>query len=287
MLDSAAVASLTRSSSLGPPRRPLSPCGAAGAVFLLAAFCLSGDAATAPGADLGTIESKRRIRVLVAVNEDPELFSTGKSGTPGFEREILEGWTRRLQVRLAVTTVRNHAELLAALTEDRGDLAVGLPKTPPALEGASFAAALWPQTQVVVSRKPRAAPANPEELKKVVLGLVDGSTAARSVAEVGVPTTRVLRFPTRQRLVDGLRAGDLDAAVLPLWTFVAARREDEALTGGLLLGGSAWAVDKDSVHLLHALNGHIERVRTSPDWREISARYFGPEAIALMGLPRP
>jgi len=265
-------------------RRCPRPGGAARAILALA-LCLSGDAVSVRGADLGTIESKRRIRVLVAANEDPELFSSGKSDTPGFEREILDGWARRLQVRVEVVPARNHAELLARLTEGRGDLAVGLPKTPPALAAAAFTAVLWPQTQIVVARKPRAAPANPEELKKVVLGLVDGSTAARSVAQVGVLTTRVLRFPTRQRLVDGLRAGDLDAAVLPLWTFVAARREDEALTGGLLLGGSSWAVDKDSVHLLHALNRHIEQARTAPEWREISARYFGPDAGAFMGRP--
>jgi hypothetical protein len=119
----------------------------------------------------------------------------------------------------------------------------------------------------------------------VVLGLVDGATAARSVAEVGILTSRVLPFPTRQRLIEKLRAGDLDAAVLPLWTFVAARREDEALTAGLLLGGSAWAVDESSVHLLHALNRHVEQSRTSSEWREISARYFSPEAAALMGQP--
>ena len=286
MLDCAAVAPIMGvSPGLMSLRRSPGAGGTAGAILALAGLCLSGDAATADGADLGTIESKRRIRVLVAANEDPELFSSGKSDRPGFEREILVSWARRLQVRVEVVPVRNHGELLAALTGDRGDLAVGLPKTPPALAAAAFTAGLWPQTQVVVARKPRAAPASPEELKKVVLGLVDGSTAARSVAEVGVLTTRALRFPTRQRLVDGLRAGDLDAAVLPLWTFVSARREDEALTGGLLLGGSSWAVDKDSVHLLHALNRHIEQSRTSPDWREISARYFGPEAGALMGQP--
>jgi hypothetical protein len=35
--------------------------------------------AAASAADLGTIESKRRIRVLVATNEDPELFASVKS----------------------------------------------------------------------------------------------------------------------------------------------------------------------------------------------------------------
>jgi ABC-type amino acid transport substrate-binding protein len=257
-------------------------------VGIVAALAASlGAAASASAADLGTIESKRRIRVLVAANEDPELFASGKSDTPGFEREVLEAWARRLKVRVEVVPVRNHGELLDALTAGRGDLAVGLPQTPPAREAASFTAPLFLKTQAVVARKPKTPPGNPEELKKVVLGLVDGSTAARGVAEVGLPITRVLRFPSRQRLLDGLRAGDLDAVVVPLWTLASARREDEALTPGLLLGGSSWAVDKESVHLLLALNRLVEQVRTAPAWREVGARYFGPDGTALMGEASP
>jgi ABC-type amino acid transport substrate-binding protein len=252
------------------------------AVFAVAALCHGAQGVALHAADLGTIESKRRIRVLVAANEDPELFSPARSETPGFEREILEGWARRLAARVEVIPVRTHAELLTGLTRNRGDLAVGVPRTAPAREAAAFATALWPRTQVVVSRKPTPAPATAEELNRVVLGLVDGSTAARSVAEVGVPMSRVLRFPTRQRILDSLRSGDLHAVVVPLWVFVSERRRDDALSAGLVLGGSSWAVDKGSVHLLHALNRHIEQVRGAPEWGELSARYFGPESVALM-----
>jgi hypothetical protein len=85
-----------------------------------------------------------------------------------------------------------------------------------------------------------------------------------------------------QRLLDSLRAGTLNAIVIPIWSYLAARRADGELEAGLLLGGSSWGVDKDSVHLLHALNRHVEQSRGTPDWRETSARYFGPEAAALM-----
>ena len=62
-------------------------------------------AASSARADLAEIERAGVLRVLVAADELPHMFSFGSSGDPGLEREMIEAFARARGLRLEIVQV--------------------------------------------------------------------------------------------------------------------------------------------------------------------------------------
>ena len=70
--------------------------------------CLTPWFAAAPRAaagDLAQIMARGSVRVLAGADEDPAWFSIRKSESPGFEREVLEGFARLHKLRFEAVPV--------------------------------------------------------------------------------------------------------------------------------------------------------------------------------------
>lgn len=62
-------------------------------------------AASRVAADMAEVRARGVLKVLAAADEDPEWFSVTGKPTPGFEREVLEGFARLHRLRFEVVEV--------------------------------------------------------------------------------------------------------------------------------------------------------------------------------------
>jgi ABC-type amino acid transport substrate-binding protein len=95
---------------------------------LLALAVLVPAAAARPvaAADLPDIMRSGALRVLVAADESPEFFALEPGPSPGFEREILEGFARLHKVRLETVPIVRFDDAIPALLRGQGDLITGM-----------------------------------------------------------------------------------------------------------------------------------------------------------------
>ena len=70
------------------------------------------------------------LRILVATDEMPEMFSFDTSGPPGFERELLEGFCRIHRLGFEVVPVRDFDQIIPMLLRGEGDVISGIVDTP-------------------------------------------------------------------------------------------------------------------------------------------------------------
>src|SRR5262245_10160673 len=90
-------------------------------------------ALAAPGSgagDLDDLKARGSLRVLVAADEDPVWFSQRSSATPGFEREVLEGFARLHKLRFEIVPVPRWEEAIPMLLRQAGDVLGGISNTP-------------------------------------------------------------------------------------------------------------------------------------------------------------
>jgi len=102
------------------PRRIRRAASAAGIVLALLA--------TAPR-PAGAEPSANRLRVLVAADEEPEMFSFEPGSAPGLEREMIEGFARLHGMRLEVVPVTNFDQIIPTLRAGQGDVILGIVDT--------------------------------------------------------------------------------------------------------------------------------------------------------------
>ena len=51
-------------------------------------------------------------------------------------------------------------------------------------------------------------------------------------------------------------------------------------------GRVAWAVRKEDAELLRLLDEHLANVRRGPAWSRLIVKYFGDQALAVLGRAR-
>src|SRR5688500_9511765 len=79
--------------------------------FALLAACATVLLAAGTSADLKDVTERGTLRVLVASDEQPELFSFQATGEPGFERELVEGFARLTRVKPQIIQVASFDDI--------------------------------------------------------------------------------------------------------------------------------------------------------------------------------
>ncbi len=252
---------------------------------------LAAASARAVRAELADVQARGALRVLVWVDNLPELFAVTPGRESGFEQEVLRGFCDRNRLRLEVVPVPTLDGRVPALLRGDGDvIAGGFVDTETRRKLVSFTSELFPIRHVAVTRKPRPALATVEALRLERVGTIRGSSWADEVKAAGVPVANVDdRFTSAASLLDGLKKGKVSAAVFSAVWGVVAQRDDPELQLGLLLGAPTsvgFAVRKGEPKLLAALDEYVRNVRMGATWSRLVVRWFGEAGLDILRRSR-
>jgi ABC-type amino acid transport substrate-binding protein len=232
-------------------------------------------------------ELPSRLRVLVAADENPEIFSFEDAGRPGLERELLEGFCRIHGLELAVVPVRDFHQMIPMLLRGEGDVITGIVDTVARRKAVAFSREVLPVRHLVVTRRPTPRVASVEDLKTLRVGVIPGTSWEQATVDAGVPTDRRLAFRDANLLMAGLRAAQVDAVVMPLVDYALAAKRDPQLEAGIFVGtgaSDALAVRPTDKTLLAALDGYLESAGQAR--HALIVRYLSQEALSLIALAR-
>ena len=91
----------------------------------LAALALASLASPAAALDFAQIKTRGTLRVIVANDEQPEMFALKPGGAPGFDRELLDGFASLHRIKVE-PVVLPFEEGIPALLADKGDVVIEL-----------------------------------------------------------------------------------------------------------------------------------------------------------------
>jgi ABC-type amino acid transport substrate-binding protein len=254
-----------------------------------ASLALLAVAGTASPADLPELQARKVLRVVVAADESPETFSVKGGDSPGFEREMLEGFARLNGLRLEVVTAKTHADRIPALTRGEGDVIVAIFDTPDRRKQVAFTVEVMPTHNVAVTMAPHPPMQTLAALREAKVAAIRGAKPAEAVAEAGVPARSVVLYERMEDLLQALKAGEVTAAVLPVSELALASKRVPGLSAGTTVGAPgviAWAVRKEDVALLAALDDYLGNTRRGQAWSRLVVKYFGDETLSVLGRRR-
>ena len=244
-----------------------------------------GLAPAASAGDLPELKAKGVLRVIAQKDEAPEMFAFGASSAPGFEREMIEGFARLHSLKVEAVAVKTSDERIPTLTRGEGDVIIGIVETEPRKKLIDFTAEVIPARHLVVSRKPKLIKTVEEFLAEKV-GVVKGTSWAVAALEAGVPAAKTEYFPDRDVLLAALKEGKITATVMTVSDFTLAAKRDASLLGGPFVGpatSAGWGVRKEDAQLKAALNEYLDNFRKGPSRSRLVVKYFGEQALAVLG----
>ena len=258
-----------------------------------AALLALGVAAAGPArADLGEVKTRGRLRVLgvLAAKTGDEFLNQSGGDSPGFDREILEGFARLQRVALEVTAIPTWDALVPALLAGKGDVIAGrVTVTESRRKLIDFTSEVFPTRHVVFTREPHRVVTTAAELREEKVGTVRGTSMAEVIAQVGVPPAHVDDTVPTGTLPLALKEGRITAAVLGVENAMAAQRRDPEIQLGMFLGapGSlAYGVRKEDVELKKALTEYVDNFRRTPAWNRLVVKYMGEAAPEILRRAR-
>jgi polar amino acid transport system substrate-binding protein len=236
--------------------------------------------------DLPEVKTRGVLRVIAAADEAPETFSFGGGENPGLDRELAEGFARLQGVRLEPVKAKSYADRIPALIRGEGDVIVAMFDTEDRRKLVDFTVEIMPTHNVAVTLAPRPAVASVADLASLKVGAVKGARPAEEVVEAGVPATSVQLFGNLDDRTQALQKGLIDAMVLPVSELAVVSRHTKGLVAGTTVGPKgkiAWAVRKGDTSLRAALDDYLTNVRRSPSWSRLIVKYFGDQALQVLG----
>ena len=252
---------------------------------LLGACLLLLAASSARAADLAQIKARGSLRVLASADEDAAWFAQQASDSPGFEREVLEGFSRIQKLRFEAVPVARWEDAIPMLLREEGDVLGGISATRERRQKVDFSVELLPARSVVVTSRPHPSIRSLAALRRARLVIVASTTWAEALDKVGIPTASAAHVDGLAAAIEALRARRADATVIGVVDFFLQRRKQPELEAGLPLGeplSSAWAVRKGSPELLAALDAYLGQLRHSSNWSRLLVKYFGADAPAIL-----
>jgi ABC-type amino acid transport substrate-binding protein len=258
----------------------------------LAAAALALATAAPLAADLAEVKQRGTLRVLavLAGKTGDEFFNPSAGGSPGFDREILEGFASLQRVKLEVVPVASWDAIVPALLAGRGDVIAGrVTVTESRRKVIGFTSEVFPTRHVVFTRAPHRVVTTVEQLREEKVGTVRGTSMAELIAQAGVPAARVDDGVPTGTLPQAVKDGRVTAAVLGVENAMAAQRRDPALQIGMFLGppGSlAYGVRKGEPALLSALSEFVDNFRRGPAWNRLVVKYLGEKAPEVLRRAR-
>ena len=248
--------------------------------------------------DLPAIHKRGSLRVLVVEMSGPDVFFPVKSsGSPGFDRELLDGFATLHRLRLEVVPVASWDQLIPRLQDGDGDLIAGrVTVTERRRQLINFTSGVFPTRAVVVTRRPHPAVTTLAQLRGERVGTVRGTSLAEAVVAADVPRANVddsiglgSGLLPLVSLPAALKEGRITAAVMGVESAIIAQQGDPQLQLGLFLGPPgtmAYGVRKQDPELLRALNEYIDNLRRTPTWNRLVVKYFGEAALEVLNTAR-
>lgn len=118
------------------------------------------------------------------------------------------------------------------------------------------------------------------------VGLLKGTTWAQAAMDAGLPAAAAVSFDDRDRMIQALQSGAIEATVMSASDAVLQIQKDAALQAGVVVGAeakAAWAVRKGDAALQKAIDEYLDNARKSGAWSRLVAKYFGPAALSVLG----
>jgi ABC-type amino acid transport substrate-binding protein len=241
------------------------------------------------GADLADVKTRGALRVIIAADESPDTFALTAGTRPGFERDIMERFAQLQGVKLDVVRAPGYADRIPMLLRGEGDVIAAIFDTPDRRERVAFTAEVIPTHNVAVTLPPHAPIRRIEDLRAVKVGVIRGAKPAESAAEAGVKPADLVAYEKMEDLLRGLKAREIGAAVLPISELALASKRVAGLQAGMTVGAPgtvAWAVRKEDAALRVSLDEYLANVRRSETWSRLVVRYFGDQALTVLGRTR-
>jgi membrane-bound lytic murein transglycosylase F len=241
------------------------------------------------GADLAEVKTRGALRVIIAADESPDTFALTPGTRPGFEREIMQRFAELQGIKLEVVRAPGYADRIPMLLRGEGDVIAAIFDTPDRREKVAFTAELIPTHNVAVTVRPHAAIRRIEDLRTVKVGVIRGAKPAESAAEAGVKPGDLVAYEKMEDLLRGLKAKEVGAAVLPISELALASKRVAGLEAGMTVGAPgtiAWAVRKEDTALRVSLDDYLANVRRSETYSRLIVRYFGDQALVVLGRGR-
>jgi ABC-type amino acid transport substrate-binding protein len=261
-----------------------------GAMHLTLGWAVFSLSTVAAAADLEEVRKAGRLRVVVAADESAETFARAAGPAPGFERELIEGFARLQGVELEVVTAPGYADRIPLLLRGGGDVIVAIFDTEDRRKQVAFTGEVMPTHNVVVTQKPAAVVSDAAGLKTLsAVGAIKGAKPAEAAAEAGVSASSLRLYESRDALLAALRSKQVAAVILPVSEMAIAERDFPGLQAGATIGPPgrvAWAVRKQDEALRQALDEHIANARRGPTWGRLIVKYFGAQALTVLGRAR-
>jgi membrane-bound lytic murein transglycosylase F len=256
--------------------------------FALAMISVVG---AASAADLPEIAKRGALRVLaVVIDTEPQFFSLKPDTPPGFDQEVLDGFTKLQRIKLEIVRIPNYAALIPALQKGRGDLiAGGFTATDSRKRLIAFSEEVFPTRNVVYSRRPQPIIKSVAELKSARIGTYKGTAMAEAILAAGVPASALDDAIELGAFPAALKAGRITAAVDGVEAALIARLADPELQIGMFLGAPeslAYGVRKEDTTLLGALDAYVGNLRKTQTWSRLVVKYFGASAPEILKRAR-
>jgi ABC-type amino acid transport substrate-binding protein len=236
-------------------------------------------------ADFEDIKRRGTLRVIVAADEQPEMFSLQASGAPGFDRELLEGFASLHRIRVE-PLVLPFDEGIPALLAGKGDVIIELIDTEARRRRLAFTAPILPVRTIVVTRKPEPPIATLEALRAARIGVVEGTSWVDAATAAGVPASRLETLPDLSAALAAVKTKRVQGTVLSLVDATLAIRKDPELQAGITLDDTrhaSYGVRPADAQLLQALNDYIAGMRKAGTWSRLVVKYFGDRALTILG----
>ena len=251
---------------------------------LPAVLCLAlAPSAVHAAGDLPAIEARGTLRILVPADETPEMFAFERGTSPGFEREMLEGFAALRKVKIEVIPVERFEDILPALQKGQGDVVTGINDTAARRQAVDFTVEVLPSRHVVVTRKPHPPVGTVFQFRSEKVGVLKGTTWADSASAAGVHPEL---FAEEKDVLAALKSGRITSTVISGTEFILAQRHDTDLQVGIVLGSpgsAAWAVRKEDRQLKAALDDYLTGLRHTGSWSRLVVKYFGRDALDVLG----
>jgi len=250
------------------------------------AIALSLAASTAPARDLAEIEARGTLRVIAQRDEAPEMFSFARTGEPGFEREMVEGFARVHGLGVEAVQVPTSGDRIPALLRGEGDVVISIVNTEKRRREVAFTTEVLPARHLVVTHSPHAVVKTLGQLRREKVGVVANTSWAQAAVDAGVPESSMALFPDRDDVFAALAEGRITATVMTTSDYLLATGSHPGLQGGVAVGapGSAgWAVRPDDDELRAALDEYLSNLRAGSSWSRLVVKYFGDRALQAIG----
>ncbi len=252
-------------------------------LLLTAAFAVG--ARPGAAADLTALKARGVLRVIVASDEQPEMFALKPGVEPGFDRELLEGFARLNRIRLEPVVLPFDDSIPALLRED-GDVIIGLVDTEARRKKIDFTTEILPTRTIVLTRRPQPSITTLDALRAARVGVVAGTSWVDATLAAGVPQARLESYDDLASALAALKAKKIAATVVSLVDATLAIRKDPELQAGVALGTpgrACYGLRKGDVELRQALDTYVDSMRKAGTWSRLVVKYFGDRALAVLG----